>query len=341
MEDQQREIAINTRTILRIIAIIFGVLAIIYFRKILVLFLAGIIFSAASDGPIRLLMRRRLPRFGAAVVLYLLVILIVLLIFSLILPIFINQLKEFIVLLGDFLKTYFDIELTPAEAFRALILRAFSPSDALAGAVQVFNITSGLLGGLISVIIVFVISFYLSLREGQVEALFEFLIPERFDDYALSLWKRAQRKVSQWFAGQIWLSLIVGLAVYLGLMFLGIPYALLVGVFAAVLEIVPIVGPIVAGTFGVLVSLNQDPFLIFAVVVLFVVIQQLENHLIVPVVMRRAIGLSPVLIIFSLLIAGQILGFWGVLVAIPLTAVLAEFINDYRSGRIKAVLKEV
>jgi predicted PurR-regulated permease PerM len=123
---------------------------------------------------------------------------------------------------------------------------------------------------------------------------------------------------------------IVGCLTYIGLYFLGIKYALTLALVAALLEIIPYIGPILAAIPAVILGFAQSPFLALLVILLFVVIQQLENYIIVPQVMKKTVGLNPIVIIIVMLIGAKLAGVIGIILAVPVAAAVAEFLKDIR-----------
>ncbi len=130
--------------------------------------------------------------------------------------------------------------------------------------------------------------------------------------------------------GQVVLSTVVGLASFVGLSLLGVPGAVLLAVLAAIGEAIPIIGPIGSGVPAILVAAPASPIQAGMVAGLYALIQQTENHLLVPQVMRRAVALHPVAVVLAILIGGTLLRIAGVLVAVPITAALAVALDELR-----------
>jgi predicted PurR-regulated permease PerM len=179
-----------------------------------------------------------------------------------------------------------------------------------------------------SFILIIIISFYLSVQRNGLENFLKIITPVEYEDYILDLWKRSRRKIGRWIQGQILLGILVGVLVFLGLTILGVEYALTFALLAAVFELIPIFGPILASIPPIAVAFLQSPTLALAVLALFVIIQQFENHLIYPLVVRKIVGVPPILVILSLIIGVKIGGFFGILLAIPAVTVAMEFFND-------------
>lgn len=133
---------------------------------------------------------------------------------------------------------------------------------------------------------------------------------------------KIEEKLGAWLRGQLFLSIIIGLVSYIGLLIFNIPYALPLALLAGVMEIIPVIGPIISAIPAVLIALTISPILALGVAAMYFVIQQLENHLIVPQVMKRAVGLNPLVVILAIAIGSRILGFAGALLAVPLAVVI-------------------
>ncbi len=182
------------------------------------------------------------------------------------------------------------------------------------------------------VILVIVISIYMLIYAPRIGDLVRSVMPPGDgtpqDDYPT----RVQRAVSGYVRGQLLFSTIMGVSAGVALWLFGVlgifpdgrTYAFAFGLFFGVMELVPYVGPVLGALPPVLVALVQDPLTAVWVVLLFVALQQLEGHVVAPNVFGRALRLNPLLVILALLLGGQIYGFVGALVALPIAAVLRE-----------------
>ncbi len=140
---------------------------------------------------------------------------------------------------------------------------------------------------------------------------------------------RIELKLGGWLRGQIILMLIIGISTYIGLTLLGVEYALALAVIAGILEIVPIIGPILSAIPALIVAFTVSPIAGFGVIGLYILIQQLENHLVVPKVMQKAVGFNPLVTIIVLMIGGNLLGLMGAILAIPIAIVVIEMIRYF------------
>ena len=145
----------------------------------------------------------------------------------------------------------------------------------------------------------------------------------------LGLWSRAQHKLGRWLQAQIVLSVMVGVLVYIGLAIFGVRHRVLLALIAAMLEIIPIFGPILAAIPAVFFGLLKSPVVALWIILVYTVVHQLENHVIVPNVMNRAIGLNPVVVIISILIGAELFGIPGIILSVPVAVILVELIKDF------------
>jgi predicted PurR-regulated permease PerM len=199
---------------------------------------------------------------------------------------------------------------------------------------NIVSIASSIFGGAFSFILIIVLSFYLAVQEGGVEKFLRIITPVKNEAYIINLWKRSQRKIGYWMQGQLLLGIVVGVLVYLGLTILGVQNALFLAVLAGLLEIIPLFGPIIAAIPAVLFAFIGDGITAAILVIgLFVIIQQFENHLIYPLVVKKVVGISPILVILTLIIGAKLAGFLGILLSVPVTAAFMEYIDDVQKDK--------
>ncbi len=195
-------------------------------------------------------------------------------------------------------------------------------------------------GGIIQFILIVVLSFYLAVQEDGVATFLRVVSPEREEPYVLSLWRRTQRKIGFWMQGQILLAVLVGILVYLGLTVLGVKNALFLAALAAIFETIPLFGPIISAIPGIAIAYASGTFfsvpgLASALIIagLYLIIQQFENHLIYPLVVKKIIGVPPMVVILALIVGIQLGGFLGLLISVPFAATLMEYLNDVQKRK--------
>lgn len=199
-----------------------------------------------------------------------------------------------------------------------------------------FNTLAYVFGGVLSFVLMIVLSFYLSVDENGVAKFLRIVTPLKHENYVLSLWARAQSKIGLWMQGQLILAVIVGMLVYLGLTLLNVPNALLLAFLAGLFEIIPLFGPILAAIPAVMLAFVSPGGLSLAVLVigLYVIIQQFENHLIYPLVVKKVTGVSPIVSILALIAGYNLAGFLGMVISVPLATVFMEFFDDVERNKI-------
>jgi predicted PurR-regulated permease PerM len=329
-------LSISTGTLLRFFAIILGLVLAYYIYDILLSLICAVIIASAVEPAIMWFRKYGIPRILGTILVYLIIAGFFVSLFYLIFPILT---EEFRVLST----TYPQLQQNIAESIKdtsSLPLFSFfaNNTDALLKVPSEylgnfsggpFGIAATLFGGLFSFGIILVSSFYLAAQEKGIEAFLRLTTPLKYETYVINLWERSQRKLGKWLQAQLLLGAIVGVFIFFGLTFLGVRQAFLFALLAGLFEIIPIAGPILAAIPAVATAFLDSSILGILTLLLYVAVQQTESHVIVPVVMRRVVGLSPLIVVMALLIGARLAGILGILLAVPLTAVFAEFIDDW------------
>ncbi|MCR4334505.1 MAG: AI-2E family transporter [Patescibacteria group bacterium] len=189
-------------------------------------------------------------------------------------------------------------------------------------------------GGVLSFILIIVLSFYFAVQEDGVGNFLKIITPLKKENYIIDLWKRSQLKIGYWLQGQLLLGLLIGIFVYVGLLILGIKHALLLATLAAIFELIPIFGPLLSAVPAILIAYVDGGVTTGLLVIgLYIIIQQFENHLIYPLVVRKIVGISPILVILSLVIGAKLAGFLGMILSVPIASAIMEFVNDIEKNR--------
>jgi len=321
-------INISNSTIVRAILILSGFWFLYLIREVLILLLVAGVIAAALGRLVDWFEKKGIPRFLAAIFLYLVLLLVFVLVISLLLPPLVEQIKELIQDFPQYLEGLgFDWSILKSlsQANTDLVLNLEKLTHRLReAAFGLIWASRQIFGGLVSGLAILVISFYLVLEEKKVKKLILSLVPGKERECWMDLIEKIQKRVGQWLLGQIFLGIIVGVLIYFGLKILGVNYALVLALLAGILEIVPWLGPILAAGPAVFFALWQSPVLGLLVLVWYTIVQQIENHLIVPQVMRKATGLDPILVILALLIGAKLAGVLGMILAVPTAAGLKE-----------------
>ena len=340
-----KEIRIAPGSVLQVLVILAGAYALWILRDLALLVLTAIVIASAIEPGIVFLVRYKIPRVLGTLLMYLFVIGGIFCIIYFFFPPIIGDAEAFLSSVPQYLNTLnLPASLSGTAGIssnsatnqaQSIINTLLSFRDAFTntsqGAVQ---LVSTFFGGIFSLFLVVILSFYFAVQETGVEDFLRLIAPTRHEEYIADLWKRAQRKIGLWMQGQILLSLIIGILVYLGLVVMGVKYALLLSVFTAIAEIIPIFGSLLAGGAAAAVAYTQGGFAFaFIVAGLYVVVNQFEVNLIYPLVVKKVVGLPPVLVIIALIAGGELAGFLGAVLAVPLAAAALEFLNDLDRGK--------
>jgi predicted PurR-regulated permease PerM len=190
---------------------------------------------------------------------------------------------------------------------------------------------SSLIGGVFGFITILILSFYLLIEaQSMFEALMRFAPAGRRADVATAA-RQAVIKVSAWLRAQLVLAGVMGVFATIGLYLLGVPYFYVIALIAAIGETIPIVGPIIGGITAVAVSITVSPQLALMVGGYFLVLHQLEANVLVPKIMERGVGVSPVVVMIALLIGGALWGLVGAVLAIPTAAIISVIVSEFAS----------
>ena len=326
-------ITISWGTLWRVLMMIALTAVLFIARDILVALFLAIVISSALDPLVTWLEKRKIPRILGTLALYILLIFFIALLAYAIIPIALAEFNTLLGSVGKYSGTVFEFIDTSGliESINQSLAKV--TNLLLSGSTSLLDIGTRFLGGLTATLSVFVLSFYLTVGRDGVERFLITVLPAVYEQKILDLYGRIRKKIGRWLGGQIVLSVGVGLITFIGLWILGVKYSLILGILAGIFELVPYVGPIFSGSISVLVGLSNSLSLAFYVLILFIIIQQLENHVLVPAVTNLTTSLEPVVILISLLIGAQVFGFVGLILAVPAAVLLQEIINDWSAAK--------
>ncbi|MBI3331763.1 AI-2E family transporter [Candidatus Peregrinibacteria bacterium] len=347
-----------------ILGIAFGVLLLYFLQDKIMLLILSIFLAAIIDPGVQSLHRLGFPRGLAILIQYFVALFLVLFLLISLIPIIAEQLQSIALFISqevDFfladpqisLPLFTDevnvrLTLLVQNTLQELSIDRFT--DALQGFGQdlstaaqgSFRFVAGVAGSVVNffvnLIVVLVLAFFIQLEKEKIIYWVRSFLPVRYRPYIDNKSEAIHMKLAQWARGQLLLCLSVGMLVFLALVILRMPYALTLAILAGFTEFIPVVGPFIAAVPAVLIALTQEGF-IWAVVLaaVYYVVQWCENNLLVPLIMKRAVGLSPVAIMFAMLVGISfptiIHPVLGIILSIPLTTILALFLEDWREMR--------
>lgn len=294
--------------------------------------LAGVI-TYVLEPPVRAIERRGFPRVLAILFIYLLVIAGAALTIAWVVPSALSELN----LLAQSLPNYtqqlqrlglglqsFYARLALPESVRATL--DLSIRNAESEVLRVIGETiTGIIGAaswLPGLLLAPFLAFYALKDLAVIRAGFVRSLPRESRSEVMAVLSGIDAVLSRFLRGQLILSAIIGAAFAFGLRLLGLPFWVIIGIFAAFAEVIPYFGPVIGATPAVAIALTRSPSLALKVVILFAVIQEVENVVLAPKIMGDSIGLHPLWVFFAILAGGELAGFWGLLLAVPTAGVL-------------------
>lgn len=332
-------IDIQFRALFRVVGVFLLLVALFFTRDLLLLLLLAIVFASGIAPVVTWFERYRVPRLLGLLVVILVIFAGLGLLLRAVVPPLLHDFNDFASNFPQYANILKEglqpLGIAPEGIIGKGLNQALEQGAALIGkgVTSLPAFTLGVFGGIFKFGTLMLMTFYLSLERDGVGKFLRLFVPSGEKSYALSLWKRAHRQFGSWAQGQLLLMLLIGSISYLGFWLLDVQYALLLAFVAGLLEIVPVVGPIVAGAAAVLVTIFDSPEKALLVLLFFTIVQQLEGHIIVPLLYRRILKLHPVMVILALLIGARLAGPVGVLLAVPLAAVISELLQDHAEGK--------
>ncbi len=338
-------ISITTGTILSAIGIGILVWLLFFLKGLVLIVLTAIVLASAVEPGVRWFVKHRFPRLLAVISVYVLTLGTLFAIAYFFFPPLLEEMRGFFTILPQYLNSFNinDVLVNNlASVANSATPHVPSITNSISKLQSVFTATgtgafralSGFFGGIISFVLIVVLSFYFAAQETGVDDFIKVVVPAKHQAYTLSLWKRSHHKIGRWMQGQLVLSFIMGILAFLWLTILGVPYGFVLAFVAAFAELIPIFGPIVAGVAAVAVALTSSTFTTALFVAGgFLVLHQLESHLIYPLVVKKVVGVPPLLVILALIAGGQLAGFLGILLSVPVAAALQEFVTDVGKAR--------
>lgn len=314
------KIEISHRTIIFTVVFLVALWALVQIRDLLFLVFIAFILMAALRPLVEGLARIRIPRVLSIILIYCVIFGGFGVSIAGTIPTLVSQSSNFVQDLPTFVQRvlpYWNIDA------RSLTAQIAPISE------NILKLTVGIFSNVVTTLTVLVFTFYFLLERRNAESLVVETMGEEAASGVIRILREIEVRLGAWIRGEIILMLIVGVFVYIGLSLLKVEFALPLAIIAGVLEIVPMVGPIISAIPAVFVALVVSPFLALSVVALYFIVQQVENNAIVPLVMRKSTGLSPVVTIFALMVGGRFAGIVGAILAIPLVLVLQVVIGAF------------
>lgn len=344
MEIREQNITISIGTITKFIVVVLLFAALFILKDLVLVLLTSIVVASAVEPATLWFIERKVPRLFAVILIYLLIAtFLASIVFFLLIPL----LSESSNFLANF-PLYFNANVVSntigdhgfvADLTNNLNLeKAIEQINSLLTTVSsnAFGTVTTFFGGVLSFFLMIILSFYLAVEEDGVGKFLKAITTLKHEAYVVSLWKRSQKKIGLWMQGQLVLALIIGMLVYLGLLIINIPNALLLATLAAAFEIIPLFGPILASIPAIMIAFVAGGFPTALLVIgLYLIVHQFENQLIYPLVVKKVVGVSPIVSILALAAGWELAGFIGLILSVPIAAVIIEFFDDFEKNKIE------
>ena len=359
MHDRDLHITISSGTIFKAVVIVLCVWLLFAVKDVVLVVLTSIVLASAIEPVIVSMRKWRIKRVAAVIITYLVLAIVASTVVFFFIPSlvkdtasFLGQVPKYIdtISLWNPLQEDFTAEKNTAKVLSEGITEGtrvvgtgFSLTGFMDNLSQIFsNASEGALrvvslffGGILSFVLIIVLSFYLAVQENGVGNFLAVIVPNKYENYVLGLWKRVETKIGYWFQGQLLLGVLVGVLVYLFLIVFGVQNAIVLAVIAACFEIIPLFGPILAAIPAIAVGYAQEGVTLALIVAgVYLIIHQFENHLIYPLVVKKIVGVPPLIVIVALIVGGQLAGFLGIFLSVPIATLLMEWFNDLEKSKL-------
>jgi len=300
-------------------------------KNLAIWFIFALVLAILFNFPIDFLERKRIPRVLATIIVYFGLLAILAFFFYKTAPVFLSEIKQFSSNLPLYLQKvspYLEkVGIRFVQDSQSFF--SFLESNLEKAGENIFNALAAIFGGMGATLFIVFLAFFLSLEKNFLERVLSNFTPSRYQQYLFNLLPRVRKKVSGWFLSRVIGALFVGILSYLILRILNVKYAFILSMIAGILDFIPYLGPIIAGVIiSLIVMITSFSQAIF-VLVGFIIIQQLEGNLLIPLLSKKIIGVPPALVLVALIIGAKLWGFLGAILAVPLAGILVEFLKDF------------
>lgn len=331
---EKKQIDISTGIILKAVLVMLALWFLYLVRDVIALIFVSILIVSAIDPAVDFLQRKKIPRSLGVSIIYLAMLAIISLSVSFLVPPLVEQSRDFSqkipkiseTLSGftDSFKFYFENE--NATGTQQAISGLSGEFSSLSG--KIFTRTVGFFSGFISVLVILAMAFYMAVKENGIKNFIVSVTPEKHKEYAAHLTERIKVKMGRWMQGQLVLMVIIFVLDFIGLSILKIPFALALAIFAGLMEVIPYLGPIISAIPGVILGFTISPLTGFLTMLLYWLVQQFENYVVIPQVMKKAVGLNPITVIVAIMIGIKLGGIFGAILAVPIAAAVGVITDD-------------
>lgn len=291
-------------------------------RHLLIVFFVAFIISEALHPNVTRFEKIGVPRFLAVLLIYLFTIGILTFAISGVVPVFVEQSQKLAATAPGFFQ---NLQISGYSIDTTSVFRAFESLPAF-----IAKTTVTLFSNLVQAVLILVITFYMTMQRKNLAPHHLGFLNDKIRKMIFLILDRLENRLASWMSGELILMLVVGLLSYFGYLIIGLEYAASLAIIAGILEIVPNIGPTITTLLACLVGLTTgNPINALLAILVGTIVQQFENHLIVPKVMKDTVGINPLLTIMLLLMGGQLGGVLGAILAIPVYLTIEIILKTY------------
>ncbi len=350
---QKNVISISNGTIVRVFLWVALFYLLFYIKALLISILVGVLFASTIEPAISFLERKGIKRVLGVGIIYISSFVIAALVVFFALPKIIADLIAFSKYLPSLLESVtlfgFDfgaknLALTLKQATDSLsqtevlnILKNF-----VTGAGNLAGTASGAFSFLLDYFLAVIFSFYLAVEPNGVNKFLSIITPIHYEEYVQDLWARSQKKISGWAKGQFLVALIMGFLAYVAMLILGIPHAGVFGFLTFLGEMIPMVGLFISAPFAIITAYFGGGGIEMALITLgvYLGLSIIENYIVYPKIMDKVLGVPAMVTLIAVIVGAKLAGFWGVVLAVPISAVVMEVANDILKHKLPSYLKK-
>ena len=341
---QEHTLDISWGTVTKVFISIFVFYIIYLSREVALWFLFALAISVLLDPAINSLIKVRIPRIISILIVYLSIFGILGLLIYLSAPAFISEIRQFV----KYLPGYFE-QINPVlkqfgidtaqnfdEFTNVVVSNLQQSSQSIIKALMVF------FGGIASAASILTMAFFLSLEDKGVEKSLLLLSPSRYENQIKNIFERVQKKVSGWFLARLLACIFVGAASYIVFFIFGVKYAFILALISGFLNFIPYIGPwITSVLLIVLIAVSSGSWLTALYVLISItIVQEIENKLLTPLLMKKMADFPPVLVLISLLLGAKLFGFLGMIFAVPVFGIIYEFIKEFLEKKKEGIIED-
>lgn len=352
-------LVLSAASVAKATLVVFLMVGLIYFlveiKHVLIIFFVSFLFSAALVPAVDFFESKRIPRSIGVLIVYLVILVLLGVIFSILIPLAASQISDLASKVGMIIQRITSVDST------SMISNKLSPyfgqlskgidvstvTDQIQSALQLFATQLFTLGdnlwaaikvisnGLINTLLVLVLTFIMTVNRKAIDEFIPSLFPLKHVSYITEKLAAIQKKIGFWVRGQLLLSTIVAVTVFLALTIMGFEYATTIALISFFAELVPVFGPLIVLAFAIPLALNQGFWMFMSVGIFFLILHLVEAKILVLVIMQKVVDVSPLAILFAMLVGAHYLGIVGLILAVPVAAALSIFVSDYLTGKSK------